>query len=101
MSASQRQEDSLRTPKYDPEFDSELAELHSDWFRAEEFVQGVEWVLVHDPTAGRRLSDYSMLWCISVAAIDDVPSAMVYYSFDDTAVYFHSIKVLDDGCDLG
>ncbi len=88
-------EDKSRRIVYEPQWDIELAAICADFFRADECLSGLEWVLIRAPTLGYRVGN-SNVWYFPLVR-DDFPPVYVYYTFDDEAIYFLSIRRLDAG----
>lgn len=83
----------IREVKYDHVFDKQLEEVHEDFFRADEFISGTEWLLARDPTQGTHI--HGDIWFIPLREIGDFPSVCIFYSFTDRIVTMRSILVND------
>jgi hypothetical protein len=83
----------LREVVYEATFDTSLKEFSDDFFRADEFIRGAEWVLTRDPYSGNQIHAESIVWCLPVAAVDEFPAAMLYYTFNDRYVWMLDIHV--------
>lgn len=94
MESSAEQVKPLRGVTYEHEFDSDAKLVSSDFFRMDAFLQGVEWVLARDPTAGTQITEN--VWCISVAPVDGLPRAMVYYTFNRNNIWFLRLRVVSE-----
>lgn len=73
-------------------FDEELAAIEPDARRADEFIEGAEWVLAHDPQRGTRVGPESCVWFLPMNDVPDAPSLILFYTFDTKKVYFLSIQ---------
>ena len=81
----------MRTIVYEKTFDAALAEIQPSFERADEFLQGVEWILRRNPSFGVCLDEALNLWM--VAAADVFPeSYAIWYTFDAKKVCFLSIS---------
>jgi len=85
-----------RTVTYDPLYDQQLAEIHPDFFRADECLGGLLEVLLKDPTLGYQSRAEPNVWYYPLAR-DDFPPVTVFYTFDDARLVFLSIRRLDEG----
>ena len=105
MSDYQKLVNEIRGVTYEPQFDDELVHLKDDFFRADEFIQGAEWVLCRKPESGSRMSPDSQVWGLPVAADCGFPSVMIFYTFDDRHVWIKArVAVRRAGrydCDVG
>jgi hypothetical protein len=84
----------MRTIVKQPRFEKELAALHPDCKRTDEFVAGAEWILARDPTRGHKASEDSRVWCISTSPDPSISPAVIYYTFSDTHVWLISIRTI-------
>lgn len=84
---------------YEPVFDAEMKDIHSDFFRVDEFIQGAEWTLARDPSVGSPIYSGSPVWCLPVASAGDLPDVVLYYAFNALEVYFLSIKATAEDLD--
>jgi hypothetical protein len=64
-----------------------LAKIEPNIRKADEFLEGVEYVLARAPECGHRLDD-SSVWFISGYTVD----LAVYYTFDDNTVHLLAIE---------
>lgn len=72
------------------EFCEQLSLLERDEKRADDFLDGLKWLLSKDPTQGIRLS--GNFWMFHSSKFSSVPF-VVYYSFDLTKVYLLWIEI--------
>jgi len=72
----------------EPQFEQELLQLGFDPVRADEFVEGAEWVLSRYPDAGTKIA--KNVWFLPIGR----PSLglSLYYTFDEDRVYFLSLQ---------
>ena len=68
-------------------FEKEMALIHPNAKRADEFLEGAERILSRMPEAGYPV-DGSNIWFIDGHTVD----LALYYTFDTNRVYFLSIK---------
>ena len=73
----------------EPRFEQELKELIRDVVAAHQFVEAAEFLLARDPLIGSETED-PLVWAMPMAPIEDVQIAL-YYTFDDSTVWFFSI----------
>jgi hypothetical protein len=74
-------------------FARQLREIIPEAERADEYIEGAEWVLSRDPTYGTQLNG-SDVWFLPMENVPDMPSIVLYYTFDDERVYFISIEMV-------
>ena len=72
----------------EPEFEEQLERLIPNAEDADDFTLGAECVLSIDPTAGRQASEW--VWILPMFPVGGL-RVNLYYSFDDTTVYFLGI----------
>ncbi len=72
-------------------FEKELRSLIRDVIRADEFVEGAEFVLARDPTTGTQVSVNPPVWLMPMALIDQ-DQITLYYAFNETTVWLLSIQ---------
>jgi hypothetical protein len=95
VQSSSQQVDSIREVIYEPEFDQQLKQVSPDFFRADEFIQGSEWVLARDPESGSRVSE--SVWILpSIDIGRDNCKATIFYTFNDHKVWMLAIEVQAD-----
>ena len=70
-------------------FERELRELIRDVMAADQFVEAAEFLLARDPLIGSETQD-PLVWAMPMALIEEAQVAL-YYSFDDSTVWFLSI----------
>ncbi len=75
-------------------FERELHRLQPNLRRADEFVEGAEWVLARDPKTGYQVREGSPVWCLCINRELSLHPAVIYYTFDESHVYFLSIQVV-------
>lgn len=85
-----------RAISYTPEFDEHLAAISGDFYRADECLQGLEWVLVRDPTLGYQSHAAPNVWYYPLVR-GDFPPVCVFYTFNDEKLCFLDIRRLDEG----
>ena len=74
-------------------FEEELSEIEPDAKRADEFLEGAEWVLGREPRRGTCVGDDSCIWFLPMHDVSDAPSLIVYYTFNESKVYLLSIQI--------
>ncbi len=79
-----------RTIRREHKFDAELKKIEPDDKRADELVEGVEWVLCKKPTAGIHIRG-THVWCFYSRDIPNKRELTVYYTFDSGTVFFVSV----------
>jgi len=67
-------------------FTAELSALIPNAIRADEFLEGAVWALARKPTLGTNAA--GNVWHLPMFGTD----LAIYYTFDDTKVYMHSIQ---------
>ena len=72
-------------------FRLQLKRIQPDAKRADEFIDGVKWVLSRDPTMGIQVSD--TVWFIAMADSPENISVNLYYTFNESHVYFLAIEI--------
>jgi len=73
-------------------FAEELQAIEKDARKADEFVDGAKWVLSREPRTGTRIGK-THVWFLPIAESQLVDPVVLYYTFDDDAVYFLSIRI--------
>jgi hypothetical protein len=81
----------LHSPQYDPAFDEQMKAVPGGFFRADELIQGVEWLLCHDPTIGTHI--HGDIWFIPAGDVPGMPRVGIYYSFTDSVVTMKSLRI--------
>ena len=81
-----------RTIVHTPRFTSELDQILPDAKRADEFVDGVTWVLCRDPLCGKPMAEASSIYFLPMVDLPDHPSLALYYAYNDECVWFISIR---------
>jgi hypothetical protein len=87
----------LRKVKYEQRFDDELKQIEPDFWRADECLQGAEWLLARDPERGYRANPSSNVWILPVVDVPGFRPVVIYYTFDDRYVYMLSIQLSSGG----
>lgn len=79
-----------RTIVHEKRFSRELHRIEPNPHRANEIIEGPEWVLSRNPYEGIQLAPKSPVWFLSI----DLPGKKLglYYTFDHETVYFLSIS---------
>ena len=72
------------------EFAEQLSLIESDAKRADEFLDGLKWILSRDATKGVLLA--GNVWMFYTSQFLSVP-LVIYYSFDLTKVYLLWIEI--------
>ena len=72
-------------------FEDELRALIRDALAADEFVEAAEFLLARDPRTGSQWSPGSAVWVMPMAPLEG-KSVALFYTFDDAAVCFFSIR---------
>ena len=72
-------------------FTLQLRRIQADAERADEFISGAKWVLARDPTIGFQISD--VVWFLPMADTPETVAVNLYYTFDETRVYFLAIEI--------
>ncbi len=74
------------------EFRQELSKIEKTAKRADEYIDGMIWVLARDPSSGVLVNTSGNVWMISTNP--SLPVQMVvYYTFDLTKVYLLWIEI--------
>jgi hypothetical protein len=84
----------MRTIVREQLFEKQLKRIEKDFERADQFIQGVEWVLCKNPEAGYQVRDDSPVWGIAAQPDLTAEPVVVYYTFNDTHVYLLSIRAV-------
>ena len=71
-------------------FEKELRALIRDAIRADEFVEGAEFVLARDPRKGVEIPG-TQIWFMPMALIGN-DQITLYYTFNETTVWLLSIR---------
>jgi hypothetical protein len=74
----------------EPLFEQELMQLGLDAVSADEFTRGAEWILSRNARYGTKVA--KDVWFLPIAQLSPPISASLYYTFDDTRIYFLSIR---------
>jgi hypothetical protein len=80
----------LREIVRQPLFEQELLQLEFDPVRADEFTEGVEFVLSRNPRYGTNVA--KNVWFIPMWRPAEGKSLNLYYAFDSDHVYFLSLQ---------
>jgi len=72
-------------------FALQLKRIIPDAERADEFMDGARWVLARDPTAGYQVSE--SVWFLPMADSPETLAVNLYYTFNETYVYFLAIEL--------
>lgn len=75
----------------EPSFTRELHRLIKDAKRADEFIDGVVWLLARSPRQGRQISN-SHVWYAPMKQKVGILPIVIYYTFDDDFVNLMSIQ---------
>lgn len=81
----------MRSAQYDHRFEAQLQSFQPDFWRHDEFMQGVEWVLCRDPMRGFQTAESSSVWVFPAQGNNGVPDCAIYYAFNMNYVFFLSI----------
>ena len=81
---------------YESQYLAELEQIQPDFFRADESLAGLLWVLVRDPTQGYQSRTAPDVWYYPLVR-GDFPPVTVFYTFNDERLCFLSIRRLDEG----
>jgi len=81
----------LRTVIHEQEFSSQLEAIEADFWRAEEFLEGLEWILARDPSKGVFLISEPPIRAFYTNLGKGLKRAIVYYTYSDEEVYLLSI----------
>jgi hypothetical protein len=85
-----------RTIIHTPKYVEELATFLPNVRRADDFIEGSEWVLSRLPDIGTQLTPTSEVWFLPMDENPDLPSLVLYYTFTDDLVWFLSIQMAND-----
>ena len=72
-------------------FTLQLHRIHKDAKRADEFIDGVKWVLARNPIAGFQVSD--SVWFLPMTDAPETVSVNIYYTFNERSVYLLAIEI--------
>lgn len=75
-------------------FDEQLEDLIPDARRADEFVEGAEWILCRNPWEGSRVGPAASVWFLPMEEAPGLPLVVLYYCFDDHYVWFMCIEIV-------
>ena len=81
----------LRTVREEPLFLEQLAKIEPDVQRADEFLEGVVWLLSREPGYGTQIQTGSSVWAVPAVFSPAMNQLTVYYTFDNNQVYLLSI----------
>jgi len=84
----------LREIVKEPQFEDELRELESDQLRADEFVEGAEFVLSRNPEYGTHIGKH--VWFLPMWSVSKGKSVSLYYAFDNDRVFLLSLRIATD-----
>jgi hypothetical protein len=74
-----------RTLVEEPSYETSRRLLSADVRRLDEALHGITWVLCHEPERGKA-TDVDEIAAMPSEAFFDVPSLVVYYSYDEQSV---------------
>lgn len=74
----------MREIVFEKSFEASLKAIEEDDIRADEFINGVEWVLLRDPESGHRIS--GNLWFIAEETAGSAVPLCIYYTFSETQI---------------
>lgn len=81
----------IREVVWSHRFDQEMQKIAADARRADEFMEGAEFVLSREPTIGTQIGN-SHVWFLPVAETRTATPVVLYYTFDDEQVILLSIQ---------
>lgn len=83
---------------YSDRFNKELAAISPDAPRAQEFVDGLSFLLSRNPEIGTRVHGTKGMWYKSMTEIEGHPPVIVFYRFTRYHVYLESVvtSLLDE-----
>lgn len=90
----------MRTVVYGHKFESAMQDIQPNYYRADEFLRGIEWLLTAWPECGDPIRPNSPVWILATDASLGVPAASIYYTFNDTEVCLKFIRPLKTSRDL-
>ena len=97
MSAYSGNNRRLRQLRREPLFEENLKTIIPGARRADEFLEGAEWLLARDPaTCGRQIRPASGVWRMVWNEMANVSPFVLYYVFDDNCVCLLAIEVTDE-----
>ena len=70
-------------------FENELRGLIAEAIAADQFVEAAEFLIARDPAIGSPTED-PRVWAMPMALVEGA-QVVLYYTFDDTTVWFLSI----------
>jgi hypothetical protein len=66
-----------------------------DFFLADEFLEGIEWLVQRSPESGRPIEEGSAVHYFCGSSTPGLPAATIYYTFNDRKVWFLDIHLGD------
>ncbi|CBE67909.1 protein of unknown function [Candidatus Methylomirabilis oxygeniifera] len=84
----------LRCVIKEKRFESELKRIKTNPRRADDFVEGPEWVLSRDPEQGTQVEEDPPVWFLGIEDDSSHLTAAIYYTFDENHVWLLSIRTI-------
>ncbi len=85
-----------RTCRNEKSFENDLARLARSHPHIEKVFDDITWELSRNPQVGTRSANDPDLW---IYHINDLPSFLVLYGFDDSMVYLWAIELTGEAID--
>lgn len=83
----------MRSIVKEASFEEDLRGIEPDAKRADEFIEGAEWVLSRNPTIGTQVNPNSCVWFLPTTETSSVMPLVVYYTFNEERVHLLSVQI--------
>jgi len=78
---------------YEAPYETALQKISPDFFLADDFMQGVEWLVQRTPESGRPIIENSAVYYFCSTETPGLPNVTLYYTFNDRKVWFLDLIV--------
>lgn len=75
-------------------FERELGRIRTNPRRADDFVEGAEWILSRDPECGSQATEDPPVWFLGIEDESSHMTAGIYYIFNEHCVWLLSIRIM-------
>ena len=82
----------MRTIIKSHRFEVELRHIRHDAKATDEFVEAAEWALARRVNIGTQVATDPPVWFLPIADMERVVPVILFYTFDESSVYFLSIQ---------
>ena len=79
-----------RSVRWEKQFSDEMARLEPDPERADELVEGIDWVLARLPTYGTNIAGTNV-WVISIREVAKHRTLVVFYTYSNIEIFLLSV----------